>query len=56
MKKAIAASAGGSMVALALGLALVVAVPACTPTAQISDAPRRSSWRRSRRAATRLLA
>ena len=39
MKKAIAASAGGSMVALALGLALVVAVSACTTTAQISDAP-----------------
>ena len=41
MKKAIAASAGGSMVALALGLALVVAVSACTTTAQISDAPDR---------------
>ena len=39
MKKAIAASAGGSMVALALGLALVVVVSACTTTAQISDAP-----------------
>ena len=39
MKKATAASAGGSMVALALGLALVVAVSACTTTAQISDAP-----------------
>ncbi len=39
MKKATAASAGGPIVALALGLALVVAVPACTTTAQISDAP-----------------
>jgi len=39
MKKAIAASAGGSTVALALGLALVVSASACTTTAQISDAP-----------------